>query len=135
MESINLKKIEAGVIVTLFIIGGIFFPLSSALKTNENNILLEDIFSIDEYEDNHPVQVSENNPYIIPENYFDNKKLISFDEIENDMGYNIDSGNRIQLSKAIYPGERVDNAPGRTRNGDLDPADGDNEDWYRFYVC
>jgi len=130
MESINLRKIEAGVIITLFILGGIFFPLSSALQTNENNILLEDNF-----EDYHPIQVSEDDPYILPENYFDNIKQTTLDDYVNDMGYNVDAGNRLQRSFAIYPGERVDDAPGRTGAGDLDPDVNDNEDWYKFYVC
>ncbi|MFE3845605.1 hypothetical protein ACFL1L_01930 [Thermoplasmatota archaeon] len=130
MESLNLRKIEAGVIITLFILGGVFFPLSSALQTNENNIILDDNF-----DDYHPVQYSENDPYILPEDYLDNIKQTTLDDFVNDMGYNTDAGNRLQRSLSIYPGERIDNTPGRTMTGDLDPDIGDTEDWYKFYAC
>ena len=102
MKSLNLKKIEAGVIITLFILGGIFFPLSSALQSNEKIIFIEDII-----EDYHPVQRSENDPYIVPDNYYDNIQKTTLVDFVNDMGYNIDAGNRIQLSKYIFPGERI----------------------------
>jgi hypothetical protein len=138
MRHINFGKIEASIIVILFIIGGFFFPMSSALQSiekSQNNLFFSNQFFEDENSDFHPVQVSENSPYIVPENYFDNVKKTSLDDYDNDMGYNVDAGNRINTAAEMFVGERIDDAPGRTREGDLDPNGGDSEDWYRFRAC
>ena len=82
---------------------------------NNNKIIL------DEYIDLHPVQTSENDPYIIPDGYFDSIVKTNLDDYENDMGYNVDAGDRINAAAEMYVGERVDDAPGRTREGTLDP--------------
>jgi hypothetical protein len=139
MRHINTGKIEAGIIVIIFIIGGFFFPMTSAFQSNyeKTDVLLDDnqIVLLDEDIDYHPVQTSENDPYIIPDGYFDNIQKTTLDDYDNDMGYNVDAAGRINAAAEMYVGEIVDDAPGRTREGSLDPDDGDNEDWYRFYVC
>ena len=43
MKSLNIRKLEAGVIITLFLIGGFFLPMSSAFNTSENEIFLDSI--------------------------------------------------------------------------------------------
>ena len=55
---------------------------------------------------------------------------------QNDIGYNIDAGDRIQKSLDVYVGEPVaQSIPGRGRIGYLDPDEGDSDDCYRFSVC
>jgi len=80
------------------------------------------------------LQRSENDPFI---RIISQENLLSGsnDEFENDMGYNVDVPENIQGSASFYIGEPVDNAPGRTRIGSLDPDTGDDQDWYKFYVC
>lgn len=61
---------------------------------------------------------------------------ISFQDEQNDIGYNTDSGDRIVQSYDLYAGEPVDErVPGKGRTGSLDPSIGDEEDWYYFTVC
>ena len=137
MRDNNFRKTEAGIIVVLFFIGGVLLPMSSAVqlvKENRNNSIIMDSFETDEYFEGYPLQVSEYSPYIDVYDYF-NREQQTFDEIENDMGYNVDAGDRINTANIIYIGEIVDDAPGRTRVGYLDPDGNDDADWYKFYVC
>ena len=61
---------------------------------------------------------------------------VSFAGEQNDIGYNVDSGDTIYRALDIYAGEPVvEKIPGRGRSGSLEPADDDIEDWYRFTVC
>ena len=62
-------------------------------------------------------------------------RSLSLADDQNDMGYYIDAKDKIQSSLEIYVGEPIDNHPGRGRQGTLDPANGDNEDWYKFTAC
>lgn len=50
----------------------------------------------------------------------------------DDAGYKKDAGDEISESLAIYPGEMIDDWPGRGRTGKLNSTD---EDWYLFSVC
>ncbi len=53
---------------------------------------------------------------------------------ETEMGYNVDAGDSIYQPLPIYPGEIVDDSPGRGSTGTLD-ASGDSDDWYSFFAC
>jgi len=55
------------------------------------------------------------------------------DEDNDDGGYKRDAGDQLGGSLPIYPGEMVDNWPGRGRTGKVDSSD--KEDWYKFSVC
>jgi len=50
-----------------------------------------------------------------------------------DLGYKIDAGNDQNRALAIYPGELIDNSPGRGRAGKLSSVD--LHDWFLFSVC
>ncbi len=55
---------------------------------------------------------------------------------QNDIGYNVDTGDQVRRALPVYVGEPVDaRVPGRGRTGSLDPTKGDNDDWYSFSVC
>jgi len=51
----------------------------------------------------------------------------------DDAGYKRDGGDEISRANPIYPGEIIDNRPGRGTTGKLD--DNDEEDWFFFSVC
>jgi hypothetical protein len=51
----------------------------------------------------------------------------------DDVGYRRDTGNEISRSLALYPGELVDNSPGRGRTGTISSTD--LYDWFLFSVC
>ena len=52
---------------------------------------------------------------------------------QNDIGYNVDAGNKITKSTYLFVGEPIDQTiPGRGRSGSLDPDSDDLEDWYVF---
>ena len=50
----------------------------------------------------------------------------------DDAGYKRDAGNQMTRAFPIYPGEIIDNYPGRGRTGKIDSGD---EDWYFFSAC
>lgn len=54
---------------------------------------------------------------------------------QNDAGYNTDTGDNLIRGLPIFPDEIEDGTPGRARTGTLDPANRDEEDWYRFTAC
>ena len=56
------------------------------------------------------------------------------DEDIDDAGYKKDAGDQWLRANAIYPGEVIDNWPGRGNTGKLDLTY-DKEDWYYFSVC
>jgi hypothetical protein len=51
----------------------------------------------------------------------------------DDAGYRKDAGNNIDRSLVLYPGELIDDTPGRGRTGNV--SINDLEDWYSFSVC
>ena len=125
----NLSKI--GAIVLMFLLFGtaFFIPVHSVnvkqniITANDKNDTLgfdnlenEDLgpFYFDRHYDIDP---------IVPQNRDDN----------DDAGYKKDAGNEISRSYAIYPGEPVDDWPGRGNTGKL--SSDDEEDWYFFSVC
>ena len=50
----------------------------------------------------------------------------------DDGGYKRDAGDNFNTATSIYPGEIVDDTPGRGNTGLIDSGD---EDWYEFSVC
>lgn len=114
----------------------VFLPATNALHIQQNKIQAilneKQLLSTDMDSTNRPIQRSENDPFILDDQDSD---TTTNQEEENDMGYNSDVSSRIRSAAAIYIGEPIDEKPGRTRQGTLDPAGRDDEDWYRFCVC
>jgi len=110
--------------------------LPSLVAIPNNGISIDSTNEILMYQEKNDMQLqtSEDDPLIRIISQ-DTLRSSFFDEFENDMGYNIDVPERIQGSAPFYVGEQVDTAPGRTRTGSLDPDSGDDQDWYRFFVC
>ncbi|MGC9307824.1 MAG: hypothetical protein ACP5FL_03505 [Thermoplasmatota archaeon] len=63
----------------------------------------------------------------------DDRPVATAMQEETDMGYNVDTGDSIYQALPIYPGEVIDDSPGRGSTGTLDNSDSD--DWYSFSVC
>jgi hypothetical protein len=79
-------------------------------------------------EDNGPFMLDRS--YILKEN--DPAAIGAGDN--DDGGYKKDAGSELSKALPLYPGELMDESPGRGQNGKLS-ATGDVEDWYYFGVC
>jgi len=53
----------------------------------------------------------------------------------DDAGTKKDAGNILDRATPIYPGEVIDDTPGRGRAGKLNATTSDQQDWYYFGVC
>ncbi len=125
-QGIMLNKTLAIVIIFLF-------PVSTINLESQNNIFNAPIEMADgEIKINEICENSDafwfdrtynlNNPFPV---------IISNDN--DDAGYKKDTGNEINDSLPLFPGEMIDNWPGRGRTGKLSSSD--TEDWYSFSVC
>ncbi len=130
MNKVKFGKFGA-ILVTLFFVGTIFgLPMSGAMNNAKNEIVNLDQNPLSFSEDNYPDKPIQLDTVYIPE------ETLLLDEGQNDIGYNIDAGNRVQRSIPIYVGEPIDQeVPGRGRTGSLDPSIDDSDDFYRFTVC
>ena len=127
----NIKICKSGAIIITMLFLGTMLALPSFSATS-NNKIRETVKGIDIQ------QLSEDKIKGIEQRY--DTIYIPEEEVllageQNDIGYNVDAGNRIQRSMPVYVGEPADQSvPGRGRTGALDPS-GDVEDWYMFSVC
>ena len=131
--SSKLGKIGA-VVFALFLIGSLIaLPISGAISVKEKkNDFLNKIFDInDPYLDPQPENMDE---MAWLDTYYPREETMVLAIDHNDMGYNTDAGNSITRSSYFYSGEPTDAAPGRTRNGYLNPDAGDTDDYYRVAV-
>jgi hypothetical protein len=123
----KLSKIGA-IVFTAILFGTAFFvPVSSVeVEQNNNNIMVTPEYDTSG-EDNFK-------PFILDRKYIvDPEFPSSRNDNNDDAGYRKDAGDMISRADAIYPGEMVDNWPGRGRTGLLSSSD--DEDWYFFSVC
>lgn len=125
-------KIKA-VVITLALIGtALLVPVSSTSISQEktlNELNVEKTIlsskSVDESEQIDPYQLDRNY-------YLSDPSLETNDEDLGDAGTRRDAGDDMRRSTIIYPGEPIDESPGRLRNGELSAGD---DDYYRFSVC
>ena len=67
---------------------------------------------------------------------FVQKEDVSLAGVQNDLNYNIDTGDEIRRALPIHINEPVEeNIPGRSRTASLDPSERDDEDFYSFPAC
>jgi len=122
-------------LLTVFLIGTAFFVPASSLKIEQ--IKSNNDIDINNFDDINQVKFSKENN--IRKLDFDTKYIvnpifpINLNGDNDDAGYKTDSGDKISRADAIYPGEMVDDWPGRGRTGKLSSMD--EEDWYFFPVC
>jgi len=121
----NSKKsrIEAALIAILFLGTAFAIPMSTAVKTNTNDLFNKSNTSSIE---DQKVWLDRNYPN-------ENEADLSLAADQDDFGYRIDVKDKIQSSLELYVGEPVDQTvPGRGRQGTLDPVGGDKDDWLKF---
>jgi len=130
----NYKKtrIEA-VVVTVVLLGAMFLaPASSFMTSSEKNLISEQNAIIDSYSSSTE---EESQSYIL-DRYYDvdpDPAPISRDGSNDDGGYKVDARNELNRAAALFPGEIIDDTPGRGRTGKLSSTD--DQDWYFFTVC
>ena len=129
----NYKKIRIqAVVLTIVLLGAMFLaPASSYMAHNENSISEQDntIYR-------NPFSTEEEfQSFMLDRNYdVDPDPVpISKDGSNDDAGYKKDARDEINKAAAIYPGEVLDDTPGRGRTGKLSSSD--DQDWYFFTVC
>ena len=126
----NLSRMEAVVIALLFIGTAMIVPIGTFAKNTQQNTVL-----------NNPSQKNyftsdDSGPFILDRSYYlldptPASTLMASDN--HDGGYKRDAGNEISRSLALYPGELIDDTPGRGRTGNLSSTD--TLDWYFFSVA
>jgi len=125
------KKTKAVIVTAILIAVLISIPASSSL--NDNELINRSEQSISEHmlekESIFERRILDRNYIIDPE-----PAPKSLDGDNDDAGTNRDAGNQHDRATPIYPGEIIDNTPGRGRSGTL-RYPSDLEDWYLFSVC
>ncbi|UCF12724.1 MAG: hypothetical protein JSW06_00305, partial [Thermoplasmatales archaeon] len=128
----NHKKVRIeAIVLTVLLLGAMFLvPASSVENELEEKTLVETYRSINNKSDD---QVVDPGPFILDRKYILDPEPAPLDRSNNDdVGTKKDAGDSLTRSTAIYPGELVDNTPGRGVTGELDSSD---EDWFDFSVC
>jgi len=125
-------KIEAAVII-LFLVGAMFLvPVSSIDVENTNNLSFLNTDLPDEDESSEPESISLDSNYY---GHIDAGTTNVRDYSPEDAGYREDAGKELKRAFEVYPGELIDDTPGRGRTGNLLNPDKDEEDWYAYSVC
>lgn len=122
------SRIEAVVIVLLFIGTSLIVPMSTIAKNTgvATQSPLKNYYSPDD----------NNGTFILDRSYYlqdSNPAAIGATD-NDDAGYKRDAGNSLSQSLALYPGELIDETPGRGQYGKL-TASSDTQDWFFFSVC
>jgi hypothetical protein len=133
VKNMNHKKVRIeAVVLTVLLLGAMFLaPASSVENELEEKTLVETYRSINNKSDD---EVVDPGPFEQDRKYIVNPGPAPLDRGDNhdDAGTRDDAGDSLVRSTAIYPGELVDDTPGRGVTGELDSSD---EDWYDFSVC
>jgi hypothetical protein len=121
------SKIEVTIIALVFFGTTFAVPMSLADDMNTNDLSDRSYSS--------PVLI-EQKVWLDRSYLNENEQDLSVADGQNDMGYHIDAKDRVQSSLELYVAEPIDQTiPGRGRQGTLDPADEDKDDWYKYSVC
>ena len=126
----NKARIEA-VVLTILLLGAVLLVPVSSIEDDLENTVSETRRSIYRESDDEKVELD---PF-----WLDRKYLVDPDpaplnrDNNDDAGHKEDAGDKIASSEEIFPGEIIDDTPGRGRNGELSSTD--DEDWYDFSVC
>jgi len=129
MKNIKISKIGAAFLTAILIASLLILPMTGAITTTKySNGVEKGLITFSE--DNHPEE-----PILLDTIYRSEDLPLSVEDHQNDIGYNVDTGNTIQRSLPLYVGEPIDQGvPGRGRIGTLDSSS-DTDDYYRFSVC
>ena len=123
-------RIEA-VALSIVLLGAIFLVPASSINTQESSSINEQYDTI--YRQPYG-EFNDPGPFYLDQKYItDDPSPLSRDD-NDDCGYKRDAGKDFNHASALYPGEVVDDTPGRGRTGKLSSTT-DTEDWYFFSVC
>jgi len=130
----KITKIDA-VVLTVFLVGAMFLVPAGALKIEQpKNVINLPMKNLENGDKIYEPYEKDPGPMWLDRTYILYDPLPStFNGDNDDAGYKRDAGDSISRSNAIYPGEMVDDWPGRGQTGKLSASD--DEDWYFFSVC
>ncbi|MBN1861653.1 MAG: PPC domain-containing protein [Candidatus Thermoplasmatota archaeon] len=117
------SRIEA-VVIALLIIGTALIVPVSTIASNTNNPVEDKYYS----EDDDQAFILDRSYYLMEEN-----PASMNTEDNDDAGCKKDAGRDQNRATPLYPGELIDDTPGRGRTGKLSSSDTD--DWYYFSAC
>jgi hypothetical protein len=146
MKNDRIIKVEAVAFVLVLICATLLVPYFSTSSTSKIIKIKSKRLAIRNQElsnsrnrfiANYPPTENENKSILLDTVYVPEEEIeTTLLTDQNDIGYNIDAGDRILKALPIYVGEPIDQTvPGRGRIGSLDPDNRDTEDWYYFSVC
>lgn len=115
------SRIEAVVIALLFIGTALLVPINAVATNNGSQKSY--------YTD------GSDGPFILDRSYylFETNPASTSSADNDDAGTKKDAGLDIARATALYPGEVIDDTPGRGRSGKISSTD--KNDWYMFSVC
>ncbi len=125
----NGKRKLWAVLYCVILLGTLFFGSASSEKEKLSYTTTQQGFT---YADNYP----ENPGSLIPDRryvLYDGPAPMTKDSGNPDAGTKRDAGNDFGRATPVYPGECIDNTPGRGRTGTLTSTD--VQDWYFFSIC
>jgi hypothetical protein len=124
----NKSKIGA-VVLAVFLLGTAFFVPAGSVNVEKN------VFDYDEYEEEWYSNQEKIDTLMLDRSYVLNPPIGPINDDDNDdAGYKRDAGDQFNRANEIYPGEFLDDWPGRGSTGKLELTY-DEEDWYYFSVC
>jgi len=125
----KISRIEAVVIALLFIGAAVIVPISTIATTTP----------IDQTTSNSSEQSyyteGDKNVFILDRSYhlIDPNPASTSSADNDDAGHKKDAGKDLPRALALYPGELIDETPGRGRSGKLSSTD--TVDWFFFSAC
>jgi hypothetical protein len=122
------SSIEAVVIALLFIGTALLVPINTIATNPQSNPT-----TYDDSQKNYYTEGSEG-PFVLDRSYYlIDPNPASMNAYDNDdAGYKKDAGMDLPRALALYPGELIDETPGRGRSGKISSTD--SSDWYFFSV-
>ena len=107
--------------IALILMGSFFLTQGSPVRTMTSNA-------------SSPMGEGSQYDYLVIDRFYDvDPEVHLYTDDLDDAGYRRDAGNSFHAASLVYPGEMIDNTPGRARTGKLSPTD--LEDWYSFSIC
>jgi len=123
------SRMKAVVIALLFIGTALIVPVNTIATNSLNNPITNN-----DSEKNYYTEGSEG-PFILDRSYYllDPEPASTSSADNDDAGYKRDAGLDLVRAFALYPGELIDETPGRGVSGKISSTD--LNDWYYFSVC
>lgn len=122
------SRIKAVVIALLFIGTALLVPVNTIATNLQNNPITNDS------PQKNYIPADYEGPLVLDRSYYLLDPEPATNSLDNDdAGYKKDAGVDQGRATVIYPGELIDDTPGRGRSGKLSSSD--KNDWYWFSVC